>query len=113
MKATLVLLMGCLSVAPAVAQKVIAIQLDKMNALYRGGANPVSIAVEDQPGHALVFSPSVGRLEQTGSFFYNWYICDTDSLQASLYAIDTAGSYRSGCDAKVLYLNEALFYEMK
>lgn len=91
MKTTLVLLMGCLSVAPAPAQKVIAVQLDKMNVLYRGVGNPVSIAVEDQPGHALVFIPSVGRLEQKGLFFYNWYICDTDSLQASLYAIDTVG----------------------
>lgn len=73
----------------ALAQPV-AVMLDKMNVLYSGMPNDLSIVVSDVPGERLVLSPSKGEIAiiDTIQGKYIWKICESTAKQAWLIIQD-------------------------
>lgn len=86
------LLLGCSW--PLLAQ--FAIGLDRMNALYPGMDNPITVAVSDVPDSNLLLLPSMGEIYRQGPGQYNWRICHRDTTFATLTILDTIGRQEIG-----------------
>lgn len=68
-----------------------AVMLEKMNVLYRGISNQLSVMVSDVPPNRLLLIPSQGELTKTDStgIHYSWTICKGFNWKASLILADS------------------------
>ena len=90
------LLLPLLASLPAHTQ--VAIALEKMNVLYVGLDNPLSVAVTGLTDSSLELTPSQGRLIHDGIGHYEWQIHGLDTNQTTLTirhtpSGDTIGQY--------------------
>jgi hypothetical protein len=71
----------------------VAVSLDKMNVLYPGVDNPVTVASTDIPDSNLLLIPSMGEIRRSGLGLYVWEICHRDTNFATLtirdHVVDT------------------------
>ena len=93
-----------LSSTLAVAQdRAVAVGLEKMNAVYVGVSNPVTVAVSDIPSEHLQLTVSLGAItRQTGSHF-EWQICHFETNVATLIIRDTVNGL----------LSDTMYYRVK
>jgi hypothetical protein len=69
----------------------IAISTDKMNVLYPGLENPITLVVSDIPDSNLLLIPSMGEIRRTSVGHYGWTICHRDTNFANLVIRDLKG----------------------
>ncbi len=67
----------------------IAVQLDKMNAVFCGASNPVTIVVDDLSTNQIQVVASQGQLSSRGNGRYQWDICTRDTNMAWLIVSDS------------------------
>jgi hypothetical protein len=67
----------------------IAVQLDKMNAVFCGASNPVTVVVDDLPTTQIHVVASQGQLSSRGNGHYQWDICARDTNIAWLIVSDS------------------------
>lgn len=69
----------------------VAISTDKMNVLYPGLENPITVVVSDVPDSNLLLIPSMGEISRTSASHYGWMICRRDTNFATLTIRDLQG----------------------
>lgn len=69
----------------------VAISTDKMNVLYPGLENPITVVVSDVPDSNLLLIPSMGEIKRTSASHYGWKICRRDTNFATLTIRDLQG----------------------
>lgn len=74
----------------------IAVSTDKMNVVFPGVDNPISIAISDVPDSCLRVVPSVGEIQRTAVGKFIWKICGRDTHLASLKLIDSCTNEQVG-----------------
>ncbi len=82
-----ILIFGFLS--PIFSSAQIAVQLDKMNAVFCGVSNPVTIVVDDLSTNQIQVVASQGQLSSRGNGRYQWDICTRDTNMAWLIISDS------------------------
>jgi hypothetical protein len=82
-----IITLGCLS--PLFSSAQVAVQLDKMNAVFCGASNPVTIVVDDLPSNQIQVVASQGQLSNRGNGHYQWDICTRDTNMAWLIVSDS------------------------
>ncbi len=69
----------------------VAVSLQRMNVLYPGLENPMTVVVTDIPDSNLLLVPSMGDIRRTGLGHYEWTICHRDTNFATLTVRDLQG----------------------
>lgn len=69
----------------------VAVSLDKMNVLYPGIENLMTVVSTDIPDSNLLLIPSIGKIHRSGLGHYGWTICHRDTNFATLTVRDLQG----------------------
>jgi len=70
--------------------------LEKMNVLYAGVDNPMTVAVSDVPDSCLLLQPSLGKIRKGSRGHYLWNIGSSDTVMADLSIFDTCSNELTG-----------------
>jgi hypothetical protein len=67
----------------------VAIELEKMNVVYAGVDNPLTVVVQDSIFTPVRIRPSIGEIRQQSPRKFTWSICSFDSSHAELLVEDS------------------------